>query len=74
MRSVRVEAPWSQPDSGTQYRSVILHHSEAQRAAAEAIMREVGGHYSDPVVTEVEPISEFCHWAACRGVSHRLLP
>ena len=49
-------------DSGTQYRSVILHHSEAQRAAAEAIMREVGGHYSDPVVTEVEPISEF--WPA----------
>ena len=25
-------------------------------------MREVGGHYSDPVVTEVEPISEF--WPA----------
>ena len=25
-------------------------------------MREVGGHYSDPVATEVEPISEF--WPA----------
>ena len=51
-------------DSGTQYRSVILYHSEAQRAAAEAVVREVvaEGHYSDPVVTEIEPLSEF--WPA----------
>lgn len=51
-------------DSGTQYRSIILHHSEAQRAAVEAVMREVAaeGLYSDPLVTELEPISEF--WPA----------
>ena len=48
-------------DSGTHYRSVILHHSEAQRVAAETVMREVvaEGHYSDPLVTEIEPLSEF---------------
>ena len=47
-------------DSGTQYRSVILYHSEAQRAAAEAVVGEVAaeGHYADPVVTEIEPLSE----------------
>jgi len=51
-------------DSGTQYRSVILHHSDAQRVAAEAVMREVvaEGHYSDPLVTEIESLSEF--WPA----------
>ena len=51
-------------DSGTHYRSVILHHSEAQRAAAEAVMREVAaeGHYSDPLVTEIGALSEF--WPA----------
>jgi peptide-methionine (S)-S-oxide reductase len=51
-------------DSGTQYRSAILHHSEAQRVAAETVMREVvaEGHYSDLLVTEIEPLSEF--WSA----------
>ena len=51
-------------DSGTQYRSVILYHSEVQRAAAEAVVGEVAaeGHYADPVVTEIEPLSEF--WPA----------
>jgi peptide-methionine (S)-S-oxide reductase len=51
-------------DSGTQYRSIILHHSEAQRAAAEVVVRKVAadGHYSDPLVTEIEHLSEF--WPA----------
>ena len=51
-------------DSGTQYRSVIFHHSEAQRAAAEDVMKEVGaaGLYGDPLVTELKPMEEF--WPA----------
>lgn len=51
-------------DSGTQYRSVIFSHSEAQLAAAEAVMREVaeGAYYPDPLVTEVGPLEEF--WPA----------
>ena len=52
------------PDSGTHYRSVILYHSEAQQVVAEEVMREVvaEGHYSDPLVTEIESLSEF--WSA----------
>ena len=52
------------PDSGTHYRAVILYHSEAQQVVAEEVMREVvaEGHYSDPLVTEIESLSEF--WSA----------
>jgi peptide-methionine (S)-S-oxide reductase len=48
-------------DVGTQYRSIILTHSDAQRAAAEAIMREVAEQKIWPgkLVTQVEPLPTF---------------
>lgn len=48
-------------DVGTQYRSAIFYHSAVQRAAAEEIIRELEAEkvWSDPVVTEVTPASEF---------------
>jgi peptide-methionine (S)-S-oxide reductase len=48
-------------DVGTQYRSVIFYHSDEQRQAAEAMIREVegSGEWEAPVVTAVEPVSDF---------------
>jgi peptide-methionine (S)-S-oxide reductase len=42
-------------DVGPQYRSVIFHHSPEQKAAAEAVVREIEqmGIWDDPVVTEL---------------------
>jgi peptide-methionine (S)-S-oxide reductase len=49
------------PDVGTQYRSVIFYHDEAQaqaaRAAKEAL--QASGRYHRPVVTEILPFSNF---------------
>jgi peptide-methionine (S)-S-oxide reductase len=52
------------PDRGTQYRSAIFWHDEAQRSAAENRMRELeaAGRWADPVVTELAPAGEF--WRA----------
>ena len=48
-------------DAGTQYRSVIFTHSDAQAATARAIMQEVvaEGLYSGKLVTEVAPAPTF---------------
>lgn len=48
-------------DTGSQYRSAIFYHSEAQRISAEASKERVGtsGLYSDPVVTEIVPAGAF---------------
>jgi len=48
-------------DIGTQYRSAIFYHSEAQRIEAEATIRalEQAGTWASPVVTQLEPASEF---------------
>jgi peptide-methionine (S)-S-oxide reductase len=49
------------PDVGTQYRSVIFYHDEAQaeaaRAAKEAL--QASGRYRRPVMTEIVPFSNF---------------
>jgi peptide-methionine (S)-S-oxide reductase len=47
-------------DVGTQYRSVIFHHSEAQRETAEALIAELdaAGIWEDPIVTELAPAPE----------------
>jgi len=49
------------PDVGTQYRSVIFYHTEAQRAAAEASKKALdeSGVFEDPVVTEIKPATAF---------------
>ncbi len=51
-------------DVGPQYRSVIFFHDEAQKAAAEQVMAEIGaaGIWDAPLVTELVPASEF--WPA----------
>ena len=48
-------------DRGTQYRSVIYYESEAQREAAEAVVRELtdGSVFADPIVTEIAPLDVF---------------
>jgi peptide-methionine (S)-S-oxide reductase len=49
------------PDVGTQYRSVIFHHTPAQGEEARRVLGELesDGPWSDPVVTEVSPLDEF---------------
>ncbi len=49
------------PDIGTQYRSVIYYHDEAQRQAAEETIAEFDGRavWDDPIVTEVLPLDTF---------------
>jgi peptide-methionine (S)-S-oxide reductase len=48
-------------DSGTQYRSVIFYNSPEQRATAEEVIRELTEEkaFADPIVTAVEPATEF---------------
>jgi methionine-S-sulfoxide reductase len=48
-------------DVGPQYRSIILHHDAEQEAIAEEVIADLEdeGVYSDPIVTEVEPLDTF---------------
>lgn len=48
-------------DVGTQYRSVVFHHSDEQKRVAEELIREIEetGAFDDPVVTEISPASRF---------------
>jgi len=46
-------------DSGTQYRSIILYNSEAQRVAAEKSKAEAQKHSKRPIVTEIVPLKQF---------------
>jgi len=48
-------------DVGTQYRSVIFHHSDEQRREAEAIVAEMerDGVWPDAIVTEISPAPDF---------------
>jgi peptide-methionine (S)-S-oxide reductase len=47
------------PDRGTQYRSAIFYHDEAQRAAAIASKDRWIGRFPNPIVTEITPVSTF---------------
>jgi peptide-methionine (S)-S-oxide reductase len=46
-------------DSGTQYRSIILYSSEAQKAAAEKSKSEAQKRFTKPIVTEIVPLMKF---------------
>lgn len=48
-------------DVGSQYRSIILHHSPAQKRLAEELLVELDGQrlWSKPIVTEVKPLDVF---------------
>lgn len=48
-------------DIGTQYRSVIFYHDEAQKALAQKVRERLGqeGIWDDPIVTEISPLETF---------------
>lgn len=48
-------------DVGTQYRSVIFYHDDAQKKLAETVVKELGesGAYPNPIVTEISPEAVF---------------
>ncbi len=46
-------------DEGTQYRSVILYHDEAQKAAAEKSKAAAQKQFKHPIVTEIVPFTKF---------------
>jgi len=47
------------PDIGSQYRSVVFYHDDTQRETAEAFVADLADQYSDPIVTEIEPLETF---------------
>lgn len=48
-------------DRGTQYRSGVYYTSDEQKEAAESVVSGLTkeGVFSDPIVTEIEPLSSF---------------
>lgn len=46
-------------DTGTQYRSAIFYHDEAQRIAAEAAKQRAQAKWPRPIVTEIVPFTNF---------------
>ena len=46
-------------DIGTQYRSAIFYHNDAQRDAAQRAIQRAQPKWSRPIVTEVVPFTNF---------------
>jgi methionine-S-sulfoxide reductase len=46
-------------DAGTQYRSAIFYHGEAQKLAAEKSKKAAQAGFSKPIVTEITPAGKF---------------
>lgn len=46
-------------DVGTQYRSVIFYHNEAQKQTAQHVLEAMKTVYNDPIVTELSPLDTF---------------
>ena len=48
-------------DVGTQYRSVIFHHNDAQKKSAEKVITDIqkAGIWSAPIVTELTALERF---------------
>jgi peptide-methionine (S)-S-oxide reductase len=47
------------PDHGTQYRSIVLTHSQEQRTVAEASRDRAQGRFDAPIATEIRPFEAF---------------
>lgn len=47
------------PDTGTQYRSIILYHDEAQKLAAEKSKLAAQTRFRRSIVTEIVPLTKF---------------
>lgn len=46
-------------DTGTQYRSIILWHNEAQKQTAEKSKAAAAKRFKSPIVTEIVPLKQF---------------
>ncbi|WMJ75661.1 peptide-methionine (S)-S-oxide reductase MsrA [Cytophagaceae bacterium ABcell3] len=48
-------------DTGTQYRSAIFYHDQAQQEIATKVLKELdqSGAWDDPIVTEIAPAQKF---------------
>ena len=48
-------------DVGTQYRSAVFYHDDAQRRTAEQVIHELEAEhvFDDPIVTKLEPLTAF---------------
>jgi len=48
-------------DVGTQYRSAVYYHDDAQRETAERVKAEIdaSGMYPNPIVTEIAPLGPY---------------
>lgn len=46
-------------DVGPQYRSIILYHNPAQKAAAEQSRAQAAAQFTRPIVTEIVPLTRF---------------
>ncbi len=47
------------PDTGPQYRSIILYEDETQKMIAEKSKKAAQASFKDPIVTEIVPLKEF---------------
>ena len=62
------------PDAGTQYRSVILYHNDAQREAADRSKQSAAKKFRDPIVTQIVPLGKFFRAEAYHQDYFRLNP
>ncbi len=46
-------------DVGSQYRSIILYSTDAERKAVEAYIKRISGNYEKPIATEVKKLGAF---------------
>jgi peptide-methionine (S)-S-oxide reductase len=47
------------PDTGTQYRSIILYSNEEQKKLAEKSKTEAARHFKSPIVTQIVALEKF---------------
>ncbi|MDP2486827.1 peptide-methionine (S)-S-oxide reductase MsrA [Pseudoalteromonas marina] len=46
-------------DIGTQYRSVVYYHNDEQLALTNTMIEQLQTHVSEPIVTEVSPVTTY---------------